>query len=69
MLQQKQRTSHGSWMIKPLSLHKQGSSLRISRYSIWLLCVFTAANVLASNRYASNSYATLSVSPIPVLGK
>lgn len=44
MLQQKQRTSYGPWMIESLSL--QGSSLRISRYSTWLLCVFTALLVL-----------------------
>ena len=63
MIQQKPRTSRVSWMMKPLSEYKQGSSLGIARYSTSLVCVFM---VLLTLLLSAAGYPEHSVSARPI---
>ena len=63
MIQQKQRTTDVSWMMKSLSGYKQGSSLGRARYSTSLICVFM---VLLTLLLSAAGYPEHSVTRKPV---
>ncbi len=63
MIQQKPGTSHTSWMMNPLSEHKQGSSLRRARYSTSLVYVFM---VLLTLLLSAAGYPEHAVSARPI---